>query len=768
MIDFKLFDLLKKLKDLDNDIKRALDNNDLDASECRTLCVSYVKELAEVNQAIVQSELESQSTMSQYGELAQLNGRAQLLFQRLVNLRREELRLDGFQYDVFLAHAGEEKRYYVESQLHEQLSRQGSRWRVFLDIVSITPDRFSTNDIAVDTGLLTSRIILLVLSTSFLCSPWPLYEFFFTSARRDCEFNTTDVLVDILFDPSVMHDSTMFNLVKCLLPWTDMPPSLLSRETRLSVHVKNVIDTLQRMLNAKADNESTTAVASSPAAATTSLVSTTCVAFSRPIALYVLSHTLVFDLLGMLAPCLSLTPDPLSLVAGMKLTALVNNADATAPVIVIVQLPAEMSDSTKRNFRALVTSLRQAVGAVPILFFDETPGNESAARVSRADFLDSSFMPQLIPAVVFGGSVGETNGDAMHSCAVAVKSARSRMAISYAPKVNRVDRLFAISTCWLSHNHLNAELDDHAFIAVHNADGDIEKDRTGFWNAFKAEFVHIVKTGSTMHYLIVQAHVGALVACLVRCGAWVSFLDWLAKQEDEVSVLGLPSAKIDSSGVKSLMTLGTNGVEIFDSAEDFARRVGETAWANDANWVGGTAMGKYVVMADSTQVDKSPEATTVVEANKDDDEVVDKIAFEVQQFENKLDEANVDEAVDKIAEGGVQQEVGVLRSIIGLLTGSSSSSSRSRHEDHFLNAARFGQTTLLAHMLSLKDFDPSFAKSRAIRVAAENGQTEAVRLLLADIRLDPTAENNAALRFAEQNQHAAVVALLRSDPRVNK
>jgi hypothetical protein len=107
-----------------------------------------------------------------------------------------DIDVDNNRYDVFLAHAGEDKFLYVDGQLNYKLKK---RCKVFIDIEAIESADL-TNDNGVDRGLLTSNAVLLVMSENFICKPWPLYEFFFASARVDIE-NEFKIMIDSFHNP---------------------------------------------------------------------------------------------------------------------------------------------------------------------------------------------------------------------------------------------------------------------------------------------------------------------------------------------------------------------------------------------------------------------------------------------------------------------------------------------------------------------------------------------------------------------------------------
>ena len=102
----------------------------------RAVCAQYVKKLAPVNKFLLDVGTSAPELTLRNAELwtldtlRQWNRTDQALFRRLVRVRREQLDLKDRlgEYDVFLAHAGENKNDYVSSMELARLQKSRSRF----------------------------------------------------------------------------------------------------------------------------------------------------------------------------------------------------------------------------------------------------------------------------------------------------------------------------------------------------------------------------------------------------------------------------------------------------------------------------------------------------------------------------------------------------------------------------------------------------------------------------------------------------------------
>jgi hypothetical protein len=553
------------------------------ASDVRLTGVAYIKALAEVYSANLQSDKSNRQC------IRDMNASAQRLFQRLVVLRRQQLQYIGdSRYDVFLAHAGEDMFLYVDGQLNDKLK---TSLNVFVDREAIQCADL-TNDNGVDRGLLTSNVVLFVMSEHFICKPWPLYEFFFASARMDNEFESSGsgkIMVDSFHDPrEISSNDWLSKLEQLALPWPavlggNMPPAVLSTHSRIVDHADRVIAELHKLLAAPS---LASTHASSSAGTTTS---------ARLICVFVLSGAIdIKDFCAELAP----SCDPLSpalAVRSLHMHALTNRDDVSAPVLVALQLPsnAAIGRATRQDLAALIEVLQQPPLQTLWAAFFDTSTDEQGVLVSRASFVDDKFMPTTMPSP----TLCEVD-DTIHICALHVRANVACVAIAYVPQNNRDTLLLTISQQWVQHaakvQHAAAEggarriCHKFAFVQLHNVGGDVHTDRAAFWKEFGASFCAVVRSRSTEHFLVLPAHVGALMACLVRGGAWDAYLEWLAAQSSQVSVLGLPVRQVDAEAVRSLRMLRTDSIESFGYPAAFAAAVGEASWSERTNWIGST------------------------------------------------------------------------------------------------------------------------------------------------------------------------------------
>lgn len=184
----KFIELDERFKDVKKLSARQIDT--VTVAMCRTVCVAYVKALADYYAFALELNRTPLLAQEQSNRVESMNIAVQKLFQRLIALRRAESVLTDA-HDVFLAYAGQDKQAYIDAHLTDKLNTTGLR--CFLDVDS---DQ-TGHDLGVDRGLLTSRVVLLVLSVHFVSNAWSLYEFFFASARADCEAARCKILVDL-------------------------------------------------------------------------------------------------------------------------------------------------------------------------------------------------------------------------------------------------------------------------------------------------------------------------------------------------------------------------------------------------------------------------------------------------------------------------------------------------------------------------------------------------------------------------------------------
>ena len=115
----------------------------------------------------------------------------------------------------------------VSSVQHELLRRYPAL-SVFVDRDNIHCADFS-NDAAVSRGLLSCRMVHCTLSEHFVCKPWTLFEFFFTSARVDVHGPRRFGLCVDLFNKYELPGSStgainsgwLFVVKGLRLPWPD-------------------------------------------------------------------------------------------------------------------------------------------------------------------------------------------------------------------------------------------------------------------------------------------------------------------------------------------------------------------------------------------------------------------------------------------------------------------------------------------------------------------------------------------------------------------
>jgi hypothetical protein len=127
--------------------------------------------------------------------------------------------------DIFVVHEGKLKVSYVGVILREGLARAGLS--MFIDDQSIHSYHGSKEN-AIDVGLLTSRIALIVLSDRFVLKKWPLYELFFALARSENE-NQFRIVVDLYNETKERH-AWIESVERLALPWlhgADLPPSII-------------------------------------------------------------------------------------------------------------------------------------------------------------------------------------------------------------------------------------------------------------------------------------------------------------------------------------------------------------------------------------------------------------------------------------------------------------------------------------------------------------------------------------------------------------
>lgn len=238
----KFIELDERFKDVKKLSARQIDTVTVPA--CRAVCTAYVNALADYYAFALHLNHTPLLPPEQSDRVESMNVAVHKLFQRLIAMRRAESVLtDAF--DVFIAHAGEDKT--IDAQLIDKLNADGLR--CFADVDSISAAE-QTNDLGVDRGLLTSRVVLLVLSLHFVSKRWPLYEFFFASARADCEAARCKILVNLHApNDNNSNDRWLAKVKQLKLPWPEatgksIPPSILSTHERAT----KVVGALKAML----------------------------------------------------------------------------------------------------------------------------------------------------------------------------------------------------------------------------------------------------------------------------------------------------------------------------------------------------------------------------------------------------------------------------------------------------------------------------------------------------------------------------------------
>jgi hypothetical protein len=368
-----------------------------------------------------------------------------------------------------------------------------------------------------------------------------------------------------------------------------MPPAVVSTHACVVDHADRVIDQLHKILAAPSR-------ASTHASSSTSTTTS-----ARLICVFVLSGAMDIEkFCGNLAPsCDALSPA--LAVRSLHMHALTNHDDLSAPVLVVMQLPTNDSidNATHQDLAALMAAVRQPPKSSRLVaFFDES--TDERVLVSNASFVDNNFVTKTLPAP----ARCEVD-DTIHECAIFVMDNLTRVAIAYVPQRKRDALLRAISLQWVEYAAAPAAGDTchtFAFVSLHNVGGDVHTDRAAFWKEFGASFCAVVRSRSTDHFLVLPAHVGALMACLVRGGAWDAYLEWLAAQSSNVSVLGLPVRQVDVEAVRSLRLLRTDSIESFGCAAAFAAAVGEAGWSERTNWIGSTDSDMHRLFADVAAV----------------------------------------------------------------------------------------------------------------------------------------------------------------------
>jgi hypothetical protein len=219
------------------------------ALDCRKACEAYVDAVANVNKVILAMSSRARAELDCRKQLRTANQKAISVFQRLVELRRPQCNLID-QRDVFLAHAGEAKLLYIQGILKEAITKR--KWTTWLDIVDIHVSDKSTR-LAVDQGLLTSRVVLLATDQQFVCKKWPLFEMFFAVARANVDDSDKfDVLFDLWDEKLFAND--WFDIIDAMeLPRPisaegGFSPAVRRKHECVGLHVDEVMAELGRIL----------------------------------------------------------------------------------------------------------------------------------------------------------------------------------------------------------------------------------------------------------------------------------------------------------------------------------------------------------------------------------------------------------------------------------------------------------------------------------------------------------------------------------------
>lgn len=241
----KFIELDERFKDVKKLSARQIDTVTVPA--CRAACTAYVKALADYYAFALQLNRTPLLPQEQSDRIASMNIAVHKFFQRLIALRRAESVLTDA-VDVFVAHAGEDKK--IDAQLIDKLNADGLC--CFADVDSNAAADQPSNDLGVDRGLLTSRVVLLVLSVHFVSNAWSLYEFFFASARADCEAARCKILVNLHAPTQDNNNHWLAKVNQLKLPWPEstgktIPPSILSTMPPLERATK-VVSELKAML----------------------------------------------------------------------------------------------------------------------------------------------------------------------------------------------------------------------------------------------------------------------------------------------------------------------------------------------------------------------------------------------------------------------------------------------------------------------------------------------------------------------------------------
>jgi hypothetical protein len=203
------------------------DDSVIRLAELRNDCLDYTRALGALHESLSAVPRAERAPLIQQAMIRERNQRALMFFRRVVLRARDELSAEieflaghGFRFDVFIAHDGKLKESYVGVTLREALTL--ADLKAFIDDEAIRSFHGS-KEIALDVGLLTSRVALFVMSEGFVAKKWPLYELFFFLARGH---DASASFVIDLFNEQEHRDEWIEDVSMLALPWphdTDLP-----------------------------------------------------------------------------------------------------------------------------------------------------------------------------------------------------------------------------------------------------------------------------------------------------------------------------------------------------------------------------------------------------------------------------------------------------------------------------------------------------------------------------------------------------------------
>jgi len=228
-----------------------------DRSALLKLCWDYVFALAAVYRHFLLPRNEEACRLLNV-QLTAHNRVGRELFQRLIEALREDPMFPRLAdvvewYDVFFAHAGELKQGYVLGPLNGEAARH--RWRAFTDSNDIRPSDLSILN-RVMVGLLSSRVVLLIVCHHFVSKEWTLFELFFAMARMELDGKSRQfsIAVDLINKHNHGADEWLRFVDEGLgLPWPTqcggMPPVTKNGDAKFGDHAVTVIEALLPMVN---------------------------------------------------------------------------------------------------------------------------------------------------------------------------------------------------------------------------------------------------------------------------------------------------------------------------------------------------------------------------------------------------------------------------------------------------------------------------------------------------------------------------------------